>query len=303
MQQRPHTCILFFSHNHKAIANMLTRIPNVIRFLFSVLSIPVLFTLGQGLPSPGIYFNTTIKDANIEGISEDSNGAIYLTINRAVMGGSSSEAWVYKFNSKTGETVSSKLITSGRSKVGACSLASNDTILVVSPFRADSTDNVGIHGVSTQSLDVVWSNSVARQSNKGVPPLIVPQSSGNVSDIIVYCSVNDGIIVLDPSGRMLWSATDVKTAQVAATEDSLFTVNQAIGMGYPVAVYNLSTGVLTGSSGPVTGSATNVGLVVSPDQEYIYTLRTGNNRGLYRSRANFLFFPAKIVTDQIADGK
>ena len=281
-----------------SFANMLTRIPNVIHIVVSLLSIPVLLTLGQGLPSPGTYFNTTIEDANIEGISEDSNGTLYLTINRAV--DSSSESWVYKFNSKTGETINSKLISSGLSKVGACSLTSDETILIVSPFRADSEDNVGVHGVSTKSLDVVWSNSVARQSNKGVPPLIVPQSSA--SDIIVYCSVNDGIIVLDPTGRMLWSETAVKTAQVAATEDSLFTVNQATGMGYPVAVYNVSTGVLTGSSGPVAGGATNVGLAVSPDEQYIYTLRTGNNRGLYRSRANFLFFPAKLVTNQTADG-
>lgn len=281
---------------------MLTRITNIIHFLFSILSVPILITLGQGLPSPGTFFEKTIEGASIEGISEDSNGTIYVTINRLIAGDASSESWVHKFNPKTGETVSSKLISSGRSKVGACSLTSDETILTVSPFRADSEDNVGIHGVSTKSLDVVWSNSVARQSNKGVAPLIVPQS-GSASDIIVYCSVKDGIVVLDPTGRMLWSATDVKTAQVTATEDSLFTVNQATGTGHPVAVYNLSTGVLTGSSGPVAGGSTNVGLVVSPDQQYIYTLRTGNYRGLYRSRADFLFFPAKIITDQIADGK
>lgn len=278
---------------------MLTRIPNIIHFLFSILNIPILLAVGQGLPAPGIYFTKTIEDASIEGISEDSNGIIYLTTNQAVPGDGLTESWVHKLNSKTGETVITKRITSGRSKVGACSLTSDETILVVSPFRADWQDNVGIHGVSTETLDVVWSNSVARQSNKGIAPLIVP---GSESDIIVYYSMNDGIVVLDRTGRMLWTATNVKTAQVAVTEDSLYTVNQSAGLGYPLVAYALNTGVLTGSSRPVGDGATNVGVVVSPDQQSIYTMRTGENRGLYRNRSNFLF-PARMVTDQIADGK
>jgi hypothetical protein len=282
---------------------MLTRIANVLHFFVSVLSLPILFTLGQGLPSPKVFFNTTIKDSSIEGISGDSKGNIYLTINRPVGVESSSESWVYKLKSKTGKIVNSKLITSGRSKVGACSLTSDERILVVSPFRADRENNVGIHGVSTESLDVVWSNSVARQSNKGISPLIVPQSKNSTSDTIVYCSMTDGIVVLDPTGRMLWSATDLKTDQVATTEDSLLAVNQATGKGYPLTVYNLTSGVLTGSSGPILGETTNVGLVISPDQQHVYTLRTGDSRGLYRSQADFVFFPAQIVTDQITDGK
>ncbi len=282
---------------------MLTRIPTIIQFFVGALSVPILFTLGQGLPSPGIFFNATVKDASIEGVSGDSAGNIYLTINRPIGVDSSSESWVYKMKAKTGKIVNSKLITSGRSKVGACSITSDETILVVSPFRADRENNVGIHGVSTKSLDVVWSNSVARQSNKGVPPLIVTQSKNSTSDTIVHCSMTDGIVVLDPTGRMLWSAPDLKTDQVAATEDSLFAVNQATGKGYPLTVNNLTSGVLTGSSGPILGETTNVGLVISPDEQYVYTLRTGDSRGLYRSQADFLFFPAEIVTDQIADGK
>ncbi|GAX10623.1 hypothetical protein FisN_14Lh130 [Fistulifera solaris] len=280
---------------------MLTRIPNILHFFVGVLSLPIPVTSGQGLPSPKIYFNASIKDSSIEGIAGDANGSIYLTINRPIGVGSSSESWVYKMKSKTGEIVNSKLITSGRSKVGACSLTSDERMLVVSPFRADREKNVGIHGVSTESLGVVWSNSLARQSNKGVPPLIVPQSKNSTSDTIVYCSMTDGIVVLDPTGRMLWSATDLKTDQVAATDDFLFAVNQATEKGYPLTVHNLTSGVLTGSSGPILGETTNVGLVISPDQQYVYTLRTGDSRGLYRSQADFLFFPAEIVTDQIAD--
>lgn len=280
---------------------MLMRMTNIVHFLIRVLSIPFLFAVSQGLPSPGVYFTKKLENASIEGIAEDSNGQIYLTTNQVISGDNLLESWVYKFNSRTGDTISTKRITSGRSKVGTCSLTTDETILVVSPFHADWQENVGIQGVSAETLDVVWLNSVARQSMTGIAPLIIPQSDLE-SDIIVYHSMNDGIIVLDSTGRMLWTATNVKTAQVAVTESSLFTVNQSAGMNYPLVMYSLNSGSVGGSIRPFGEGTTGSGVVVSPDQQYIYTLRSGRNRGLYRNRANLLF-PPRRVTDKISDGK
>lgn len=257
-------------------------------------------TIAQRFPSPGIAFSTTFDDAAPEGIALLGNAAVYVTSNQQWMDGTFSQSWVHKLDPNSGDILQSRLLAQDRSKVGACTVlsptAGGPRMLIINPWTGDADFNVGIQAIRTDTLQTLWTSNIVREADTGIPPIISPDED------IVYYSSSNGIAVLDKEGRTRWATTTIRTGQIAVTRTSIFAVDQTPREQYPLNVYSLVSGALTGTSGPLEGAPTSAGVVLSPDERSAYTVRSGTNGGLYQNRANFLFVPPTILTTDISSG-
>jgi len=270
-----------------------------------VLALLPLLIAAQRVPSPGIAFTSVFDDGSVEGIVEESSGVVYVTVNQKWQDALGfDESWVHKLDGSNGQVLQSQQLGRDRSKVGACTLIGDESTLIINPFTGDSDYNVGIMAVRTDTLETLWTSNVIRESDQGVPPIITKETmNGSVPELIVYYSTRSGIAVLDERGRTVWATTTIRTARIAVTPDTVYAVDQSPRLGYPINAYSLSSGELKGSSGPFEGASTNVGVVVSPDLNWAYTVRSGLEGGLYRNIASFLFKPSELVTSQVSAGK
>ena len=258
-------------------------------------------TAARIFPSPRPIFQVEFADAQVEGIAQDdSAGSVYLSVNKKWQDNGSGlfqfvESWVYRLDGDTGETVQSQRVGQNGSTLGACALL-DDSLLVINPGTLQSNNNEGIVAVQTSNLETAWTSNIVRESDKGVPPRIVN------SERIVYHSSNAGIVVFDREGRVLWAATNIHVGRIEVTDDNVYVVDKTPRMGFPLNVYSLLDGQFRGSSGPLEGARTNGGVVMSPDSQHVYTVRSGINGGLYRNRADFVFVPADVLTSDISSG-
>lgn len=273
-----------------------------------LLLLPLLFfplvATAQRLPSPGIAFILELEDAQAEGVAQDSAGNVYVTANHKFVntgrGFSFSQSYVHQVDGNTGAVVKSqRLWGQDRAKVGDCVLLSDESMLIINPGSTDSAFNEGIMAVRTDTLGTAWTNNAVRESDKGIPPLIVETPR----EYIIYYSSTGGIAAFDRDGVTIWALSNIKTGRIEVSNSLVYAVDQQATLGYPLEVYSLSSGEFRGTSGVHDGASTNAGVALSPDGEYVYTIRSGVNGGLYRNRADFVFVPPDVLSTDISAGK
>ena len=252
-------------------------------------------------PSPGIAFLTEIEDAGPEGISVLEDTSVYLTANQKWMGDGFLQSWVHKLDPTDGEVLQSRRLDQDGASVGACTILApadgSAELLVINPGGGSSDPNTGIQAVRADTLQSVWSSNIVKDADRGVPPVIAPNGE------IVYYSTSSGIAVLDKDGQVLWATSAIRTGQIAVTSVQVFAVDQTAQEQHPLNRYSLASGRLTGSSDRQPSASTTAGVVLSPDEKFAYTVRSGSNGGLYRDQANFLFTPSEVITTKVSGGK